>query len=67
MKIAQVLEIVAVILLLGAVGEFVLLAYRAFPDVLWLVCAGVLAGPMAGLVPPRLSSSRRCRCSAPSR
>ena len=44
-SIAQVLEIVAVILLLGAVGEFVF-SRTGIPDVLWLVCAGVLAGPV---------------------
>ena len=52
-SIAQVLEIVAVILLLGAVGEFVF-SCTGIPDVLWLVCAGVLAGPVFGLVSPTL-------------
>ena len=52
-SIAQVLEIVAVILLLGAVGEFVF-SRTGIPDVLWLVCAGVLAGPVFGFVSPTL-------------
>ncbi len=52
-SIAQVLEIVAVFLLLGAVGEFVF-SCTGIPDVLWLVCAGVLAGPVFGLVSPTL-------------
>ena len=52
-SIAQVLEIVAVILLLGAVGELVF-SRTGIPDVLWLVCAGVLAGPVFGLVSPML-------------
>ena len=52
-SIAQVLEIVAVILLLGAVGEFVF-SRTGIPDVLWLVCAGVVAGPVFGLVSPTL-------------
>ena len=52
-SIAQVLEIAAVILLLGAVGEFVF-SRTGIPDVLWLVCAGVVAGPMSGLVSPTL-------------
>src|SRR5262245_29053586 len=50
-SIAQVLEIVAVILLLGAVGEFVF-SRTGIPDVLWLVCAGVLAGPVFDFVSP---------------
>ena len=52
-SIAQVLEIAAVILLLGAVGEFVF-SRTGIPDVLWLLCAGVVAGPISGLVSPTL-------------
>ena len=52
-SIAQMLEIVAVVLLLGAVGEFVF-SRTGIPDVLWLVCAGVLAGPVFGFVSPTL-------------
>lgn len=50
-SIAQVMEIVAIILLLGAAGEFVFWRTN-IPDVLWLVCAGVLAGPVLELVSP---------------
>src|SRR5215470_20331615 len=52
-SVAQVLEIVAAILLLGAAGEFVF-SRTGIPDVLWLVSAGVLAGPVFGLVSPAL-------------
>jgi len=62
-SIAQVLEIVAAILLLGAAGEFVF-SRTGIPDVLWLVCAGILAGPVFELVSPALL---QCRCSVPSR
>jgi cell volume regulation protein A len=51
--IAKVLEIVAVILLLGALGEFVF-SRTGIPDVVWLVCAGVLAGPVFEIVSPTL-------------
>ena len=51
--IAQALEIVALILLVGAMGEFVF-SRTGIPDVLWLVSAGVLAGPVFGLVSPAL-------------
>jgi|SRR5215470_4040777 len=52
-SVAQVLEIVAVILLLGAVGEFIF-SRTGIPDVIWLVCAGMLAGPVLELVSPSL-------------
>jgi cell volume regulation protein A len=41
---------IAGILLLGAVGEFIFARTRV-PDVVWLVAAGILAGPMSGLIP----------------
>ena len=50
---AQVLETVAAILFLGAAGEFVF-SRTGIPDVLWLVCAGILAGPVFELVSPAL-------------
>jgi cell volume regulation protein A len=52
-SVAQVLEIVAAVLLLGALGEFVF-ARTGIPDVIWLVCAGVLAGPVFEIVSPSL-------------
>jgi cell volume regulation protein A len=50
-SVAAVLEIVAFILLLGAFGEFVS-SRTGIPDVLWMVCAGILAGPVFHLVSP---------------
>jgi potassium/hydrogen antiporter len=41
---------VAGILLLGALGEFIFARTRV-PDVVWLVAAGILAGPVCGLIP----------------
>jgi potassium/hydrogen antiporter len=41
---------IAGILLLGAAGEFIFARTRV-PDVVWLVGAGILAGPMSGLIP----------------
>jgi len=41
---------IAGILLLGALGEFIFSRTRV-PDVVWLVAAGILAGPVFGLVP----------------
>ena len=52
-SIAQVLEIVAAILLLGAVGDFVF-SRTGIPDVVWLVLAGILAGPVFEIVSPDL-------------
>jgi cell volume regulation protein A len=51
--IAQTLMIVAALLILGAVGEFIFARTRV-PDVIWLVLAGVLAGPVFGIVSPAL-------------
>jgi cell volume regulation protein A len=47
---------VAGILLLGAVGEFVFARTRV-PDVVWLVAAGILAGPVSGRIPAGLLTS----------
>jgi cell volume regulation protein A len=47
---------IAGILLLGALGEFIFARTRV-PDVVWLVAAGILAGPVAGLVPAGLLTS----------
>src|SRR4029077_3261033 len=38
------------ILLLGVLGEFIFARTRV-PDVVWLVAAGILAGPVSGLIP----------------
>jgi cell volume regulation protein A len=47
---------VAAILLLGALGEFIFARTRV-PDVVWLVAAGILAGPVSGLIPAGLLTS----------
>jgi cell volume regulation protein A len=44
---------IAGILLLGALGEFIFARTRV-PDVIWLVVAGILAGPVFGLIPAGL-------------
>jgi potassium/hydrogen antiporter len=44
---------IAGILLLGALGEFIFARTRV-PDVVWLVAAGILAGPVSGLIPADL-------------
>jgi cell volume regulation protein A len=51
--VARVVIEIAGILLLGALGEFIFARTRV-PDVVWLVAAGILAGPIAGLVPSGL-------------
>jgi len=51
--VAKLVVEVAGILLLGALGEFIFARTRV-PDVVWLVAAGILAGPIAGLVPSGL-------------
>jgi cell volume regulation protein A len=48
--VARVVVEIAGILLLGAFGEFIFARTRV-PDVVWLVIAGILAGPVSGLVP----------------
>jgi len=51
--VAWVVVEIAGILLLGALGEFIF-ARTHVPDVVWLVAAGILAGPISGLVPSGL-------------
>ena len=51
--VAWVVVEIAGILLLGALGEFIFSRTRV-PDVVWLVAAGILAGPVSGLVPSGL-------------
>jgi cell volume regulation protein A len=50
---ARVVVEIAGILLLGAIGEFIFARTRV-PDVVWLVIAGILAGPTSGLIPSGL-------------
>jgi Na+:H+ antiporter len=51
--VARVVVEIAGILLLGALGEFIFARTRV-PDVVWLVLAGILAGPISGLIPAGL-------------
>ena len=51
--VATTMNLIAVLLLLGALGEFVF-ARTGVPDVVWLVAAGILAGPVSNLVSPTL-------------
>lgn len=54
--VAKLVVEVAGILLLGTVGEFIFARTRV-PDVVWLVAAGIIAGPVSGLVPAGLLQS----------
>jgi len=47
--VVEMLLILAGILLLGALGEFVF-SFTGIPDVLWLVGAGILLGPVFGVI-----------------
>ncbi len=51
--VARVVVEIAGILLLGALGEFIFARTRV-PDAVWLVGAGILAGPIFGLIPSGL-------------
>jgi len=47
--VVRLLVEIAGIFLLGALGEFIF-ARTHVPDVAWLVAAGILAGPVSGLI-----------------
>ena len=51
--VAQTLILIAVLLLLGSFGEFIF-SRTGLPDVVWLVGAGILIGPVFGVVSPKL-------------
>jgi potassium/hydrogen antiporter len=51
--VAQTLVVIACILVLGAAGEFIFARTRV-PDVVWLVAAGTLAGPVLGVVSSKM-------------
>jgi cell volume regulation protein A len=51
--VVKLVIVIAGILLLGALGEFIFARTRV-PDVVWLVVAGILAGPVSGLIPAGL-------------
>ena len=50
-SVGQFLVEIAVLLLLGALGEFIF-GKTGIPDVIWLVLAGIIAGPVLQIVPP---------------
>jgi len=45
--------VISCLLLVGAFGEFIFMRTRV-PDVIWLVAAGILAGPVLGLISPQV-------------
>ena len=49
--VGQFLVEIAVLLLLGALGEFIF-GKTGIPDVIWLVLAGIIAGPVLQIVSP---------------
>ena len=51
--IPQLLVVIAGLLALGALGEFIF-SRTGLPDAVWLVAAGVLLGPGLGIVQPEL-------------
>jgi cell volume regulation protein A len=51
--VATMMVVVAGMLVLGALGEFIF-ARTGVPDVVWLVAAGILAGPVFEWVQPKL-------------
>jgi cell volume regulation protein A len=51
--VAQTLVLIACLLLLGSFGEFVF-SRTGIPDVVWLVGAGILIGPVFAVVSPEL-------------
>jgi hypothetical protein len=51
--VAQLLVVVAGLLLIGALGEFIF-ARTGIPDVVWLVLARIFAGPVFEIVSPQV-------------
>ncbi len=51
--VVQILIVIAGLMILGALGEY-LFARTRVPDIVWLVAAGILAGPVFQVVPPDL-------------
>ena len=51
--VAQTMVVIAGLLLVGAFGEFIFARTRV-PDVVWLVAAGILAGPVFELISPQV-------------
>lgn len=53
--VSQVIIVIGLLILLGAAGEAIF-SRTGIPDVIWLVGAGILAGPVMELVKPELVS-----------
>jgi len=51
--VAQLLVVIAALLLIGAIGEFIFVR-TGIPDVVWLVLAGILAGPIFEIISPKV-------------
>ena len=51
--VAKITLIIAVLLFLGTFGEFVFERTRV-PDLVWMVLAGIIAGPVLGIISPEL-------------
>ena len=51
--VTQMVFMIAILLLLGAVGEFIF-SRTGIPDMIWLVVAGIVAGPVLKVIDPKL-------------
>ena len=51
--VTQMVFMIATLLLLGALGEFIF-SRTGIPDMIWLVVAGIVAGPVLKVVDPKL-------------
>ena len=51
--VIKMVLMIAALFLLGALGELIF-ARTGIPDMIWLVAAGIIAGPVFKLVPPQM-------------
>ena len=51
--VTEMIFMIAVLLLLGALGEYIF-TRSGIPDVIWLVAAGIVAGPMLNIIQPEM-------------
>lgn len=51
--VTQMIFMIAVLLLLGALGEYIF-TRSGIPDVIWLVAAGIVAGPALHIIEPEM-------------
>ena len=52
-SVSQMIIILSAVLLLGRLGEYIF-SKTSIPDMLWLVLAGILAGPVFNLIPAEI-------------